>query len=861
MIDLLRTWFGRGGTPPAAMSSDSRLLIKLPEDDFGRYPKPPTGFPLIHPQVLIDQHQDLLGKIRRATGTSPPEAWEGLFMDAVHRYARFVHLLPASQGDHHRGPGGLLRHGLEVAHRTMLHGYGHVPDMTNYPTENRRFESRWPYACFIAGLCHDLGKAVTDLLVTDESGEHIWSPYTEGIIDWCLRLNIERYYINYRPNRHKLHSAFNLKVTHLVLKPEGDRFIAEASNKLIADVTDAIMGVSTSLSPLVRYVMKADAESCEHDRKSNPPSDGTATHTSSLPAHKYILDAVRRCVSEGDWKPNHSSSPLFIINRAMYLIWPRAAADIVNRMHSKSGVPLNPEVMAELLHERGLITEFSPDPQTNSLFWSILPEPLETVGAKTPLKAICFSKAAAFFEVEIDSVAAKIFNPIAVVKAARAGGTSTVEPISIFRAIKASGITDAASEGEVSPSSANPAGPPAHATPQAPPEAHSSSDAAGNSTRKPAPNANTATVVRPPAPPESADLPPPSFELIPPDYEQYLRAAPSEEDLSALLGEPPSHPVAGHSSTSDQPKKKAPLEKSQPKLVEKRGRGGVNASIWFKRSEHAIGATLVAFAERLVESPDRPERALIGQQGGLVVLQYPEAVADLGLVPLTLVNSLRTAGWLSDELSIAPIQQGVLFPRSIVLERTISERLLELLDGVPVPNQPNLAAAKEAAKRMRAIAQIKDDEPAEPEEIAPKERPRLLATVITEPERQPLKQVTSITQSDPVPDPVMILPDESAATASSSAPAAPRSTQISRAGIIQALRSAYQETPEHFQLSTRKTTFSAPEAFVVATICARVQGASPDAVKRAIYNLKDITSHTIDGVPSYRFNHNLIVAP
>ncbi len=45
----------------------------------------------------------------------PSAEFEALAMPVLWRYAAFVHLLPASETHHHRGAGGLLRHGLEVA--------------------------------------------------------------------------------------------------------------------------------------------------------------------------------------------------------------------------------------------------------------------------------------------------------------------------------------------------------------------------------------------------------------------------------------------------------------------------------------------------------------------------------------------------------------------------------------------------------------------------------------------------------------------------------------------------------------------------------------------------------------------------
>ncbi|KAA3419556.1 hypothetical protein F1714_11850, partial [Streptococcus pneumoniae] len=48
------------------------------------------------------------------TAIALPAQIERYYLSAIKRFARFAHLLPASQSHHHRGAGGLLRHSLEV---------------------------------------------------------------------------------------------------------------------------------------------------------------------------------------------------------------------------------------------------------------------------------------------------------------------------------------------------------------------------------------------------------------------------------------------------------------------------------------------------------------------------------------------------------------------------------------------------------------------------------------------------------------------------------------------------------------------------------------------------------------------------
>ena len=63
--------------------------------------------------------------------------------------------------------------------------------MTDAPAERRDLEPRWRLAAGLAGLCHDVGKPVSDLSVSDREGRTTWRPLLESLTDWATANGIE----------------------------------------------------------------------------------------------------------------------------------------------------------------------------------------------------------------------------------------------------------------------------------------------------------------------------------------------------------------------------------------------------------------------------------------------------------------------------------------------------------------------------------------------------------------------------------------------------------------------------------------------------------------------------------------------
>ncbi len=302
-------------------------------------------------QVLATQAA-LLERLQQTLGFPTP-AFDRLVQPALTRYAGWVHLLPASEAHHHRGAGGLWRHGLEVALLTVQIAQGRIFGYGEPPARRRELEQRWRLAALLAGLCHDLGKPVTDLAVTSNHGV-IWNPWLESLSDWLTRTGVSRYFLRWRQGRYGQHEVATLAVVHRVLPSSCLAWLAEIESGLVPALFEALAGMADSTNPLMELLAAADRDSVERDLRTWREQAGQ--NALGVPVEQYLLDAMRRLLRSGTWTVNLPGARVWVLNTGVYLVWRAAAGDIVELLARDrlAGIPRDPDTLADILLERGL---------------------------------------------------------------------------------------------------------------------------------------------------------------------------------------------------------------------------------------------------------------------------------------------------------------------------------------------------------------------------------------------------------------------------------------------------------------------------------------------------------------------------
>jgi conjugal transfer pilus assembly protein TraI len=347
-----------------------------PEEEIPRYPPFMKGLPAAPVERILSSQVELIKAIEHALSL-PDDLYRTIAEPVIARYAAFSHLLPASESHHHRGAGGLFRHGLEVAHWATQAAQGCLFATHATPRERKAQELRWRLAVCFAGLLHDIGKPVSDIAVVDREGKQLWNPCEENLTDWASQHGIDRYFLRWRENRHKRHEQFSALVIERVLTRASRSYLLAPGPDMMQAMLEAIHGLDRG-AKLYELVMAADRKSVERDLKAHYHTVDSAM---GMPVEKYLFDAMRRLIKSGYWLANEKGTRLWRFKEGIHIVWRTGAQDIVDLLAKDKvpGIPRDEDTLADILIERGLaIPKTLPDGR-HYRYWRMQPPGLDVV--------------------------------------------------------------------------------------------------------------------------------------------------------------------------------------------------------------------------------------------------------------------------------------------------------------------------------------------------------------------------------------------------------------------------------------------------------------------------------------------------
>lgn len=370
---MIRSLFAKPAT--SGPGPGRRAPWPKPDPHFHRYPPLPRGIPFFEPADLLASHRNLLYQIRIESGVNDDD-FARLYQPAMQRYSELVQSLPASESNHHRGMGGLLYHGLEVAFfalRSSSVRFFSPPEAT--ARQRRDDEPRWRFAVFLAGLCHDLGKIAADLQVVSACGNYHWNPYLESITDWGIKHGLESYHPTWVCQRyHQTHERFTPAIFPLVATADHLSFISEGERRITICLMNALVGNDMAGDNMVHdLVMNADSASVAKSLKETPAIvDGMAV-SRSVP--EEFVSALQRLISEG-LPVNKPGAGVVADEAHTYLMFPQCLDEVRSRLTRDgiTGVPGNNETLADILIAHHFAEPADNTPGKSKRFFLILPK-------------------------------------------------------------------------------------------------------------------------------------------------------------------------------------------------------------------------------------------------------------------------------------------------------------------------------------------------------------------------------------------------------------------------------------------------------------------------------------------------------
>lgn len=340
------------------------------------------ALPLAH---VVAAHRPLLDRIKLCFGADRP-TFERELMPLVHGYASFVHLLPATSDNYFHTPSGLLQLGLETAFYSLQGTDAHIFSGRATISERRELEPRWRIATFIGGLCCELHRALSHLIVTTAEGEE-WPAFLGGLAPWLAERGAERYFVRWRPHARESRGLGLFALPHVVPAPVL-QMLGSGNAVVVPQLMASIGGVPqyrehNVLDELVRRSM---ALVIDRNLLASADRYGKPQYGSHL--ERYLVDALRRLTAgHSAWTPNRDKSRVWLGPEGLFLVWPGAAEDVLVLLESDqlAGVPKSPHTLLELLHDAGVFVAGDAAART----WAIQPP-----GAKAPMEAVRLANAA-----------------------------------------------------------------------------------------------------------------------------------------------------------------------------------------------------------------------------------------------------------------------------------------------------------------------------------------------------------------------------------------------------------------------------------------------------------------------------------
>jgi Putative helicase len=226
--------------------------------------------------------------------------------------------LPASADHHHSDRFGLLQHSLEVALKMMEESKAipvrpYPPDGSASGVDGPGNAPRWRYLCFLAGVCHDLGK----LFEMDvREGQRQWCPLNQTYADF-LREAKANPVMRWRKDRVRgAHAMFSPSLVHHILSRADFEYIdREGLVHLVNAIVDTHNGGQSAL--LVDLLRKLDQESVEE-----AAPDWMLKRADSK-VNQFVR-ALRTLIERGELGVNSFAAPVYVAGNKAAVVVPAA---------------------------------------------------------------------------------------------------------------------------------------------------------------------------------------------------------------------------------------------------------------------------------------------------------------------------------------------------------------------------------------------------------------------------------------------------------------------------------------------------------------------------------------------------------
>ena len=293
---------------------------------------------------LLKPYQHIINQIEQNVGV-PDNHWKVNYLEFMSNFALKVQLLPASESHHHSSYGGLLEHSLETGLNALKLRRGKMLPVGANAEVIEREKEIWSFAIFTAALLHDVGKPLTDQIVTivSETPSRKFNPVTETLVEGDV------YHLSFRRGRkYRSHENLPLLLAANLVPKIGLNWITSNSD-ILDEWTLCLTGRKSEAESIGQLITKADQISTAQNLTGN--TNFSTPATKATPLHKRIVTALTYLLDHDELPLNRKGAAGWVFDEKLWLVSKRVLDAV--RVHMKeegqTGIPSdNARIMDEL---------------------------------------------------------------------------------------------------------------------------------------------------------------------------------------------------------------------------------------------------------------------------------------------------------------------------------------------------------------------------------------------------------------------------------------------------------------------------------------------------------------------------------
>ena len=300
---------------------------------------------------LLAPYDNLLKLIHQQVGV-PQTHWDAIYFQFIKNFAEQVQLLPASESHHHSGAGGLLTHSLEVGLNALKIRKGKVLPIGASSEVIQEQKELWSYAIFTAAMLHDIGKPLTDQIITiiSDKPERTLAPLTETLpIKSVYRVEFRR------GRKYRSHENVALLLASKILPSPGLDWIT-SNNDVLDDWSYCLTGRKSEANALGDLVTQADQISTAQNLTG--ATNNPLPSAKVIPLSKRLKTALIYLIDEGTTLPlDRQGAAGFVHDDKVWLMSKRVLDDIRKHMRNEGqgGIPSDNTRLMDELMQNGVI--------------------------------------------------------------------------------------------------------------------------------------------------------------------------------------------------------------------------------------------------------------------------------------------------------------------------------------------------------------------------------------------------------------------------------------------------------------------------------------------------------------------------